>query len=344
MALHVIRFSTLEAEMGSIENLPPDQRAVLELVLRRGRSYDEIARLLSIDRAGVRQRALAALDALGPRTRVAPERRALITDYLLGALPPAVAEEVHGHLRQSASERAWARAVSAELRSIADGPLPEVPADPGPGARESEPVAAAPGAQESPAQSPRGGPPKPVGPGASSRRGGAILLAAGAAVVLAVVLILVLPGVGHNHPAARAARAASATGTTGATGATGTTGARLVAAIDLKPPGGGKSPVGIAEVLEAQGTFGMAIAAQGLAPSSNRPLRDYAIWLYNSPNDSHILGFVSPPVGKSGKMGIPPFGLPANASHYQKLLITLERTPNPKTPGQIILEGALSGV
>ena len=31
--------------MGSLETLPPDQRAVLDLVLQRGRSYNEIARL-----------------------------------------------------------------------------------------------------------------------------------------------------------------------------------------------------------------------------------------------------------------------------------------------------------
>ena len=53
-------------------SLPADQRAVLELVLQRGRNYDQIARLLSVDRAGVRQRALAAFDALGPRTATSP--------------------------------------------------------------------------------------------------------------------------------------------------------------------------------------------------------------------------------------------------------------------------------
>src|SRR5437588_8243029 len=130
--------------MTSIESLPADQRAVLELVLRRGRSYDEIATLLSIDRAGVRQRALAALDALGPTTRVPPERRGLITDYLLGALPAGVADDVREHLSQSASERAWARAVSGELQGLSEGLLPEVPADPGTRVRQEEPGAVAP--------------------------------------------------------------------------------------------------------------------------------------------------------------------------------------------------------
>ena len=39
------------AGMSSLDSLPGDQRAVLQLVLSRGRSYDEIAQLLSIDRA-----------------------------------------------------------------------------------------------------------------------------------------------------------------------------------------------------------------------------------------------------------------------------------------------------
>src|SRR5947209_8344394 len=115
--------------MASIDSLPADQRAVLELVLRRGRTYDEIAELLSIDRAGVRQRALAAFDALGPKTRVAANRRALITDYLLQALPSGVADEVREHFKASASERAWARAVASELEGLTDRPLPEIPAN-----------------------------------------------------------------------------------------------------------------------------------------------------------------------------------------------------------------------
>src|SRR5437588_3063637 len=85
-------------QMATLDSLPPDQRAVLQLVLQRGRSYDDIAQLLSIDRAAVRQRALAAFDALGPQTRVDADRRALITDYLLGQLPGAVADDTRNRL------------------------------------------------------------------------------------------------------------------------------------------------------------------------------------------------------------------------------------------------------
>lgn len=50
--------------MSDLDRLPPDQRAVLSLVLDRGRSYGEVAELLAIPESAVRDRAHAALDAL----------------------------------------------------------------------------------------------------------------------------------------------------------------------------------------------------------------------------------------------------------------------------------------
>jgi hypothetical protein len=321
--------------MTSLDSLPPDQRAVLDLVLRRGRSYDEIAQLLSIDRAGVRQRALAAFDALGPQTRVPAERRALIADYLLGALPEPVAGEVRDHLAQSASERAWARAVAGEIQGHAESPLPEIPSESDAPARAATPPEAVPEAAEASAGATDG----EAAPGRrSSRRGGALVLAASAAVVVAVVLVLLLTGGdGSKHKSqARTAAHRSTTPTTSTT-------TRIVAQINLRPPSGGNTPVGIAEVLTAQGQFGIAIAAQGLAANSKHPPNAYAVWLYNSPNDSKILGFVNPPVGKNGQLKTAG-GLPTNASHYQKLLVTLETRSNPKSPGEIKLEGNLTGL
>jgi len=32
--------------------------------------------------------------------------------------------------------------------------------------------------------------------------------------------------------------------------------------------------------------------------------------------------------------------LPPNASHYSKLLVTLETVEHPKSPGQVVLQGA----
>src|SRR5947209_14631519 len=101
--------------MTSLDRLPADQRAVLELVLERGRSYDEIAKVLQVDRAGVRQRALAAFDALGPQTDIPPERRGLIADYLLGQLPERISDQVRDRIAGSPAERAWARILASQL-------------------------------------------------------------------------------------------------------------------------------------------------------------------------------------------------------------------------------------
>jgi hypothetical protein len=340
--------------MSSIDSLPADQRAVLELVLRRGRSYDEIAQLLSIDRAGVRQRALAAFDALGPKTRVAPNRRALITDYLLQALPSGVADEVRDHLLGSASERAWARAVASELQGLTDHPLPEIPSNGrapraerprrptrrGKATPVAEAAAQRPPAAEVPvAAALSNGSPREV-LRRSSRLGGAVLLALAAAVAIVLVLVfgVFTGGSTHRHPA-RAAH----TGTPSSSPSTTTNGTKVLAQINLKPPNGGGSPLGVAEVLRINGQTGVVIVANGLAPNRKRPPNHYAVWLYSAPTASELVGVVKGLVGSNGRLETGG-GLPSNAARYREVLVTLETTPNPKTPGKIVLTGQLKGL
>jgi hypothetical protein len=334
--------------MASLEALPSDQRAVLELVLRRGRSYDEIGAMLSIDRAGVRARALAALDALGPDAPISDERRHLITDYLLGALPGRVADEVRSMLAQSAAERAWARVVASELGPIAGSALPEIPVEATSPARAAAPAATRPaGAPPRPAPKPR---PRATRP--SSRAGGRVVLGLGGvlAVAVVVVLVIVLSGGGGNKaaPAANSASrpptssSASSGATTAATTAATPSGAQLLGQVNLQPPAGGAAK-GIAVLLRVSGRTGVEIRASGLTPNTLHPPNAYAVWLYNSPADSHILGFVNPGVGKNGQLQTAG-GLPTNAKRYQKLLITLETQSNPKTPGTIVLAGPLTGL
>jgi hypothetical protein len=170
-----------------------------------------------------------------------------------------------------------------------------------------------------------------------------VLLAAGAAIVIAVVLVLVLSGGSSkkNTPTAAAATR-PATGATGPTGSTASTTPQVIAQINLNPPSGGAAK-GIAEVLRSQGRKGIAIVAQGLAANTKKPPNAYAVWLYNSPTDSKILGFVNPGVGTNGRLQTAG-GLPTDAAHFQKLLVTLETQSNPKSPGMIVLEGNLTGV
>ncbi len=351
--------------MASLDNLPDDQRAVLSLVLERGRGYDQIAQLLSIDRAAVRARALAAFDALGPQTGIDDQRRALITDYLLGQLPGPVAVETRDRLANSPSERAWARVVASELTPLAASPLPEIPA----GASTPEPqpeqavAPAAPtpsAAASAPADADRDAamtalgtppadpaqPPEPPGP-RSSRLGGIIVLAVGALVVIGVVVVILVTSGGSSKSSSSNSTAASVSSSTTSANGSSTTSAsttpQVVAQINLKPPSGGGSAAGIAEVLQEGGKKGIAIVAQHMAPNTRKPPNAYAVWLYNSAGDAQLLGFVNPGVGKNGRLSTAG-GLPANASHFHTLIVTLETKASPKSPGTIVLSGPISGL
>ena len=360
--------------MASLETLPADQRAVLQMVLGRGRGYEEIGKMLSIDRAGVRDRALAALDALGPETSVPDLQRHLITDYLLGQLPAGVAEQTREHLSSSPTERAWARVVASELAPLASEPLPEIPSAPaeaeriapaeaeetspaeaeaaspaepepvaaggpepvgGPEAPEASPTSEAEQAEPKGARGPAAAEPTAAAPRRVSRLGGAVLLGVGAAVVIALVLVLVLTG--GSSKKSNAAKPTTAASTTAAGAKTATP----VAQINLLSPSGTKTMAGIAEVLRQGSNTAIAIVGQGLPANSKH--NAYAVWLYNSTRDAQRLGFVNPGVGKNGRLETTG-PLPTNAARFKQLLVTIETNANPKAPGQIILQGNLTGV
>src|SRR5205807_1268953 len=203
-------------------------------------------------------------------------RRALITDYLLGQLPGPRSDETREQLARSPSERAWARVVASELQSLAEGPLPEIPAaaldgdesTPDVPAGEPEAPVAAAAASES-------GPPPAREPGRrsiyqpSSRRGGAILLGVVGAVVIGVVVFLIVNSGGSSHKSPSASTAATsasttpaATSTTACNPSTSTT-ACPIAQINLRSPTS-SSTLGIAEVLKKGSTTAIAIVAQGV--------------------------------------------------------------------------------
>jgi hypothetical protein len=400
--------------MPSLDNLPGDQRAVLQLVLGRGRSYIEIARLLTIDAVKVRERALTALDALGPQTDLARGHKDRIGDYLLGQLPEQDVAEVQDLLADSPSDRAWARVVSSELASLAAGPMPDIPsersaprseeppavpllapqepgaaapppapqepADAAPPTTPQEPAApqepprarlrvpprVEPGAGAGPRPQPerlsrrerrrrdkRQKESQPTGARSSSRLGGALLILAGVVAVAAILFFVLRSGGSKTHtvastssPTTSAPAASTPTTPTATTSGSGSsTAAKVVSQINLTPPSGthNSKAAGIAEVLNEGGTNGIAVVAQHIAPNTTKPPNAYAVWLYNSPGDAHILGFVNPGVTKTGRLSTAG-GLPSNASHFKQLIVTLETTASPKTPGTIVLEGTLTGL
>ena len=182
-----------------------------------------------------------------------------------------------------------------------------------------------------------------------SRRGGAILLGFGVVVVILVVIIVVSLATGgsskHNTSSA-ASHSATSTVSASASTATATSAASSVipvAQINLKSPDPASKAKGIAEVVRQGSSAGILIVAQGLAPNTKHPPNAYAVWLYNSPADSLRLGFVSPGVTANGKLQTEG-GLPANASHYKELILTLETQATLHAPGTIVLQGSLTGV
>ena len=376
--------------MPSLDSLPGDQRAVLQLVLGRGRSYDEIARLLSINASAVRDRALRALDSLGPQTSVSAENQAKISDYLLGQLSDEDAAGVRDLLAGSPSDRAWARVLSSELAPLAADPLPEIPlegsasepepvpepvaltppppADPGPqlaariglGPAEEQPREKkgwgrrrrerGP-SEPPPPTSPDFGAPPDSGAPRSSRLGGMIVIVAGVVVVAAVLVVVLTGGSSKNHTNSTpttttiASSSSSAAGSSTTTSSTSSNAGKVLAQINLTPPttGTASKAVGIAEVLSEGTTNGIAIVAQNIAPNTTKPPNAYAVWLYNSPTDAKILGFVNPGVTKTGRLSTAG-PLPTNAKHYKQLIVTLETTGQPKTPGTIVLQGTMTGL
>src|SRR3954447_6925533 len=112
--------------MSGIKELSVDQMAVLGLVLRQERPYAELAGMLDMDEAEMRRRAHEALDALGPDDDAGLEadRRAEVSDYLLGQQSDDQRARTHRFLEGSAPARAWARVVADQLGDLASDPLP----------------------------------------------------------------------------------------------------------------------------------------------------------------------------------------------------------------------------
>src|SRR4051794_33005123 len=130
--------------MTPLDTLAPDQRAVLELVLRQGRSYGELSELLGIPERDVRARADAGLRALTGEADAGVDT-GRIADWLLGQQPEAEAGRTRAAVARSAASRTWAAAAAERLREMGGASLPDVPAgedDDAPAARRDAPAAA----------------------------------------------------------------------------------------------------------------------------------------------------------------------------------------------------------
>lgn len=358
--------------MSRLQTLPPDQRAVLQLLLQKDRSYDEIAQLLRLDGQTIRARAHAAVATLGPdSTDLSEDQRGELTDFLLGEQTASSRAATRAFLEGSPAARAWARGATEELRPLGGDRLPEIPAEPPAPAPaptpapepepEPEPVAeqappepdvptpapaplaaAAAPEDDAPAVAPEV---ESAAPAKRTSRVGGFLLVFGIAAVVAVLLIVGLRALSGDDdgdtsvatnpapaPAVTPTEAAPATTETSTTPSTTATTPTVDAEIQMRPDGGGDARA-TATLITQSGEEAIAIAGQNLQPTTNRAF--YGLWFANSREDAVFLGY-APQVGDNGRLRLFD-ALPetADPSQYDQIWLTREVvTEDTTTPTQ----------
>jgi hypothetical protein len=314
--------------MASLDSLTDGQRAVLQLLLRQNKSYDDLAGLLKTDVDAVRARARGAVAALGPEPAgIDGDRRDEIADYLLGQQSASRRAATREYLEGSPAGRSWARRVATALGPVAgEEGLPEIPA-------EREEVSEAFDALDRRAA-------RQVEVKKSSQLGSR-LIAAGIGVVLAIAIILALSLGGDDDPDATATDTTPATTTTQATTPTGDV-FEVKAQGELRPPEGSQSEArGEVAIVHFPDNdqFRLAFQATGLPPSSTRGSA-YGVWLYSSPSQNQFLGFPDTVVGSDGKLETVS-DLSPDTPTYKEVRLTRETAAEPKQPGMTILRGRL---
>ncbi len=310
--------------MPAFDALAPDQKAVLQLLLKQGKTYEDIAGLLRLDATSVRERALDALDALGAEIRAAqgldPARQDELADHLLLQQTASERAATRSFLELSAPGRAWARGVSTELRPIAGESLPDIPAEP----REVDEAFGA--LEERSAARER--------QQDSSRLGGVLVLGA-VAVVLALGLFLLLGrGDDTTDPVTQGGGSSTTEQGSGTTGTTSVAGTQFPQQqINLEPPTEGSKALGYALLAEG----GFSFLAEGL-PASNM----YFVWLTKGTETANALpiGFATYDA-KSKKLAGAINALPEGADQFDSLIVTREKSKAPKAPGTVVLRGKI---
>jgi len=305
--------------MSSVEQLPADQNAVLNLLLSQQKSYAEIAAALDLSEAAVSERAYSALSSLAePEKAPANRRRAEICDYLLGQQGDDAADRTRSSLMRSASDRAWARAAAGPLAALSDAPLPPIPG------AQPEMGAAAPS-------------PRAQASGDDARPGGS----RGGLLVIAGVLLLVALGIGFGLgrvTGSDGSGSASSSTTTGTNASDAQ--ATAIAQAALKPPAGGPAPkaVGFAGISAQANERILSVVAKSLpaAPSGSQ----YGVWLTATGKPAVWLGYLQD-VGNNAGVGLQGT-LNGDPKAYGGVRLTLEKSSaTPTNPSTTYLVGPL---
>ncbi len=311
--------------MATFDQLSPEKRAIVELVLQQGKTYPELADMLGMPESRVRDLARDALVELAPVSvrGVEDDWRGQLADYVLGQQSGPEATATKGHLRRSEAARSWARSLLDSLEQLyVNGSVPAIPeGERGRGARR--PAAAAVSAPSESAGTPRGlSTADPI----VRRR---LFAGAGVAALVLLLAILVWPvGVltGDDDESATAgsddaAQPAAETST------------------DQGQPAADGGPAGIAIVIDRSGKKQLLVQAARLAPSGEN--EGYYVWLYNSPEDARSLGGqVTDQQGTYQAVG----AFPADYAKYKFIDVTKQpigNSTNVKHSGESVLRGPM---
>jgi len=311
--------------MATFDQLSPEQRAIVELVLRQGKTYGELSDMLNLPEGRVRELARDALVELAPVSvrGVEEDWRGQLADYVLGQQSGPESTATKGHLRRSEAARSWARSLLDSLEQFYEnGSVPAIPE--GERGRRAAAAPSEPRARGDAAPGPLAMTSDPL----MRRR-----LLAGAGGLLLLLLILLVWPVGlltksddnksSGSTASNGASSTPGTSTTGTTGTSATTG----------------QPAGIAIVVERNGKKQLLVQAARLAPSGQN--EGYYVWLYNSRNDAKSLGGqVTDQNGNYQAIG----ALPADFRNYKYIDVSRQqigKSTNIKHSGDSVLRGAM---
>ena len=251
--------------MATFDQLSDEQRAIVELVLKQGKSYGELSDMLGLPETRVRQLARDALVDLAPITArgVEEDWRGQLADYVLGQQAGPEATATRGHLRRSEAARSWARSLLDALEQLyPSGDVPAIP-DGERGSRRGAAAAPGPGGAAAPrALSPES---------AAAVRRRRLVTAAGVGVLILVAVLLwpvgLLTGGDDEEPSQASA--------------------------DPQQQAGDGDPIstqmqGQAIVARQQGATQVLVTATGLEPSTQNTA--YQVYLSNSEDDRRSLG------------------------------------------------------
>lgn len=337
--------------MATLDTLPPDRRAIIELVLRQGRSYEDIAGMLDMPALRVRSLAREALVSLAPASarRVDDQWRGQLADYVMGQQSGPESTATRGHLKKAEPARVWVASLLDSLDELyGERERPDLPSA-GDGGRPSRgrKAAAAPAdepetvAEEPAREKPVDKKPAPkkrasadggrdLSPGAKAavRRRRILAALVGTIAVAGAVVVGVLLLTGDDDDAQKAKAPAKANPANAQ--------ARVLGQVPLQAVGGGKGR-GVAAIGERGGQRQLLVQATGLKPSNRRTA--YEVWLYNSRDDAVSIGAQF--TDEQGQLqGAGP--LPADFAKYE--FIDVSREPvddNAKHSGESVMRAPL---